>query len=121
MSIEIQIFSGKKEESFPIIKLTKSLNGKTGTATFLFIQPTSLQNSISEQIPIESVSLIRNEKKIQTKDVSIFFKNGKPFLIKIIFLFKNSNEWFDFFHFMNHYSKEKGFFFESKNFFQEND
>jgi photosystem II protein len=121
MPIEVEIFSEQKEESFPIIKLTKSINGKTGTATFLFIQPTSLETCILKQIPIESVCLIQNDKKIQTKDVSICFKKGKPFSVKAIFLFKNSYEWFDFLNFMSHYSKEKGFFFESKNFFNEND
>lgn len=114
MSIEIQIFSGKKEETFPFIKLTKSMNGKTGTATFLFIQPTSFTHFFFEQNQIESISLIRNETKIETKDIAIFFQNGKPFLLKTVFLFTNSNEWFDFLNFMNHYSKEKGFFFESQ-------
>jgi photosystem II protein len=42
MKIEIQFIEGVKEEILPIIKLTKSKNGKTGTATFVFINPTTL-------------------------------------------------------------------------------
>ena len=37
--IEIQFLEGKKESVLPIVKLTKSKNGKTGTATFLFKNP----------------------------------------------------------------------------------
>jgi photosystem II protein len=113
MSVEIQVFPGIKEESFPIIKVTKSTNGKTGTATFLFIQPTSLNFFFLQNKPIESVFLIKDQKKIKTKDITLYFKEGKPFLLKTIFLFKNSDEWFAFLNFMSDYSKEKGFLFES--------
>jgi photosystem II protein len=116
MSVEIQFFAGKKEPSFPIIKVTKSRNGKTGTATFLFLNPKSFEYFFYEKKKIETVFLIREEKRIQSTDIQIFFKDGKPFLLKSIFIFKNSTEWFDFLTFMNHYSKEKGFFFQSKNF-----
>ena len=57
------------------------------------------------------VNVILNQKKIITNDIEISFKNGKPFLIKAIFLFKNSKEWFDFLSFMNQYSKETGLSF----------
>ena len=39
MGIEIQFIEGLKELTLPIIRLTKSRNGKTGTATFIFIHP----------------------------------------------------------------------------------
>jgi hypothetical protein len=55
--------------------------------------------------------LIWDNKKIITKDIQIIFKEGKPFLIKTIFIFKNSNEWFNFLNFMNRYSKEMGLLF----------
>jgi hypothetical protein len=41
----------------------------------------------------------------------VIFKQGQPFLMKIIFIFKNSQEWFNFLNFMNLYSKETGLFF----------
>jgi hypothetical protein len=59
------------------------------------------------------MSLIWEHKKIFTSDVMLFFKNGKPFLIKSILIFKNSQQWFEFLSFMNFYSKEKGLLFES--------
>ena len=116
MSLEIQIIEGIKETTEPIVKLTKSKNGKTGTATFLFLNPKSLQFLLGENSLLQKISLI-SEKKIQTEDISIVFKEGKPFLIKSIFLFKNSQEWFDFLTFMAKYSQEKGLFFKSETLF----
>lgn len=111
MVVEIQFIEGRKESTLPIIRLTKSRNGKTGTATFIFIQP-QIFNYFIYQIPtINGMYLIWDNKKIITKDIQIIFKEGKPFLIKTIFIFKNSNEWFNFLNFMNRYSKEMGLLF----------
>lgn len=112
MRIEIQLIKGKKENKVPIIKLTKSLNGKTGTATFIFVNPHSFKDFFSINTPIKGVSLIYGTKLIYTSDLKIIFKNGQPFLLKSIFVFKNSLEWFHFLNFMNFYSKEKGLLFE---------
>lgn len=116
MPIEIQFFEGIKETSSPIVKLTKSINGKTGTATFLFINPKILNDFIFKKKEINNMSLIWNDNQIKTKDINIFFKDGKPFLIKSVFIFKNSVEWFNFLNFMNFYSKEKGLLFEAESF-----
>jgi hypothetical protein len=59
--------------------------------------------------------LLWEKKKMSTTDVKIFFKKGKPFLFKAIFIFKNSEEWFHFLNFMNFYSKETGLSFAEKN------
>jgi photosystem II protein len=117
MVIEIEFIDGIKETSSPIVKVTKSINGKTGTATFLFIHPKSFDNFFEKNQPINQMSLLWNNKKIITKDINIIFKNGKPFLLKSILIFKNSLEWFNFLNFMNLYSKEKGLLFESESFF----
>jgi photosystem II protein len=119
MNAEIQIFPEKKENRFPIIKLTKSINGKTGTATFFFIEPISFEYFFLNKESIEIVSLIKDEKKISSKNITIFFKNGKPFLLRVIFILKNSSDWFDFLNFMNSYAKENGFFFKEENFFHQ--
>jgi photosystem II protein len=50
MNIRIEFVKGISETTLPIIKLTKSRNGKTGTATFIFIKPI-LFNLFSSQIP----------------------------------------------------------------------
>ncbi len=109
MSVEIQFIKGKKETTLPIIKLTKSINGKTGTATFLFIYP-DVFNLIEFQ-NFNSMYLLWDNKEVMTTEIMTIFKNGKPFLLKSIFIFKNEKEWFDFLNFMNSYSKETGLFF----------
>lgn len=114
MVVKIQFIEGFKESTLPIIKLTKSRNGKTGTATFIFIQPIIFEKMISKGDNIDGIDLIWENKKISTKDINIFFREGNPFLIKAIFIFKNASEWFNFLNFMNNYSKETGLSFAEK-------
>ena len=109
MSVEIQFIQGIKENSLPIVKLTKSVNGKTGTATFIFLYPEIFHKTKSQNI--SGMYLLWDNKKIVTNQLSILFKKGKPFLLKSIIIFKNEQEWFDFLNFMNCYSKETGLFF----------
>jgi len=111
----IQFINGIKEKTLPLVKLTKSKNGTTGTATFVFIYPSVFQQAFYTFDSIDGMFLIWENKKILTNDINILFKNGKPFLLKAIFIFKNSQEWFLFFQFMKVYSKETGLFFSENN------
>lgn len=103
-----------KEQILPVVKLTKSKNGETGTATFLFIKPSVFHWKTYLNYSITSMYLNWGNKKIISNDINIFFKNGKPFLLKSVFIFKNSQEWFNFLNFMTSYSKETGLFFSEK-------
>jgi photosystem II protein len=111
MSVQIQFFENIKESTLPIIRLTKSKNGKTGTATFVFVRPEVFEEYYFSHFPIKKISLVWEGRKIESQDITFFFHEGKPFLIKTIFLFKNSIEWFEFLNFMNSYSKETGLSF----------
>ena len=111
MNTSIEFIKNKKELTLPIIKLTKSINGKTGTATFIFIQPSLFLSSNFQINSINGMYLIWENNKIETKDIEIFFKNGRPYIIRAILIFKNSTEWFHFLNFMNYYSKETGLSF----------
>lgn len=115
MIAQIQFIQGINELTLPIIKLTKSKNGKTGTATFVFIYPDIFKQITYQTKPINGMYLLSDYKEIMTNDIIILFKEGKPFLIKTIFIFKNSNEWFNFLNFMSCYSKETGLFFAETN------
>ena len=110
MNVRIEFIENKKELTLPIIKLTKSLNGKTGTATFIFIKPSLFDNKYQINT-INGMYLLWENKKIETKEIEIFFKNGNPYVIKSLLIFKNSKEWFHFLNFMNSYSKETGLSF----------
>jgi photosystem II protein len=114
MTAEIQFLSNIPEKTLPVIKLTKSRNGKTGTATFLFIEPSTFDDLIYQKNTIHGMYLLWETKTISTTDIKLFFKDGKPFLLKAIFIFKNSQEWFLFLNFMNHYSRETGLSFAEK-------
>lgn len=113
---QIQFISGFEEMTVPRrVRLTKSENGETGTATFLFFQPSVfsifLDFPFGDSIIIESMTLIWDKKKIITKDIKIYFKNGKPNVIRAILIFRNSKDWFNFLNFMSCYSKETGLSF----------
>jgi photosystem II protein len=111
----IEFLDNLEETSLPIINLTKSKNGKTGTATFIFVQPHIFETNYFFQVFIKGIYLIWNGKKIVSHDIHFFFKNGKPFALKTIFIFKNAQEWFNFLNFMTFYSKETGLFFKETN------
>ncbi len=82
MNAYIEFIDEKPESSLPIIKLTKSKNGKTGTATFIFIYPsifnmTSLSLTHLEGMnlkwkdnPLKRVSCIRTNNIIETYNQS---------------------------------------------------
>lgn len=111
MSVQIQFIETISEKTLPIVKLTKSRNGKTGTATFVFIYPSVFTEFNSQIFLINGMYLLWEKKKIHTNDIEILFRNGKPFGIKAILILKNGKEWFTFLNFMNLYSKETGLFF----------
>jgi photosystem II protein len=111
MVAQIQFIKGVIENTLPIVKLTRSKNRQTGTATFVFIKPEIFFLEELNAEPITGMHLLWDTKEIISQDIQIIFKNGQPFLLKIICVFKNSTEWFNFLNFMNSYSKETGLFF----------
>jgi photosystem II protein len=115
MQSYIEFLTNLKEKTLPLVKLTKSKDGTTATATFIFIYPSLFNEYSFHSKPLNGMFLIRENKKIVTDDITIFFKKGKPFLLKAVLIFKNSQEWFHFLNFMKSYSKETGLFFSEKN------
>lgn len=115
MTVKIEFLKNNVESTFPIIRLTKSKNKITGTATFIFIEPLLFKLSKINLNFFNSMTLIWANQQIKTKDIQIFFYKGKPFLIKSIFIFKNSKEWFHFLNFLQFYAKEIGLSFSEIN------
>ena len=113
---QIQFISEVEEMTVPRrVRLTKSENGETGTATFLFFEPTIfsifINSSSQSSICIKNMNLIWDKKKISTNDIKIYFKDGKPIILRSILIFRNSKDWFNFLNFMSCYSKETGLSF----------
>jgi photosystem II protein len=116
MKPQIQFLSGFEEITVPRrVRLTRSENGETGTATFLFFEPTVFSLFLDITFPglilITGMDLLWDKKKITSKDIKIYFKEGKPVVIRAILIFQNSKDWFNFFNFMSSYSKETGLSF----------
>ena len=111
MNAQIQFIFGMEEKILPVISLTKAKQGKTGTATFIFVKPNVFQQKNCTINQVNGIYLLWDNKQIIGKDISIIFKEGEPFLIKAILIFKNSEEWFNFLQFMNVYSKQTGLSF----------
>ena len=111
MNVQIQFLENIKELTIPIIKLTKSKNGRTGTATFIFVNPSIFSSLKDDKNTINALYLVWENKEIVSKDLIVIFNQGKPYLIKIIFIFKNKKEWFNFLNFITCYSKETGLSF----------
>jgi photosystem II protein len=113
---QIQFLSGFEEITVPRrVRLTRSESGETGTATFLFFEPTVFSIFLDVTFPglilITGMDLLWDKKKITSKDIKIYFKEGKPVVIRAILIFQNSKDWFNFFNFMSSYSKETGLSF----------
>lgn len=112
MTVKIQFLKGLNETTLPSIFLTRSQNGQTGTATFFFKNPTLFSHYTMFSKKIECMSLIWESNEITTPDIKIHFYQGQPLLIESLFIFTSNQEWFNFFLFMNQYSKETGLFYD---------
>ena len=111
---QFQFVEGIQELISPFIRVTKSVNGETGTVTFLFFYPTFLEkkNFCLSSFSLESLSLVSDQEPLKTKDITVFFREGKPFLVKATLILQNSLDWYNFFYFMSNYSKESGLSFD---------
>lgn len=107
----IQFIEGINETSIPNIKLTRSRDGNTGTATFRFNKPDILKSGMEEKGNITGMYLEDEEGKLLTKDVNAKFINGKPEAIESIYIIKSPQDWDRFMRFMERYSKDNGLLF----------
>ena len=111
MKAKIQFIKGLDETILPDIRLTRSRDGSTGTATFRFKNPNILDKNTIKEGEISGMYLIDDEGIIETKDVSAQFINGKPELIESIYIMKNRETWDRFMRFMDRYGKTNGLVF----------
>nr|YP_009298040.1 photosystem II protein W [Plocamium cartilagineum]AOM67978.1 photosystem II protein W [Plocamium cartilagineum] len=102
----IQFIENINENVIAEVKLTRSRDGSTGTATFRFNNPDILQSGMRNKGEIKGMYLKDIEGTIMTKDVSAKFINGKPVAIESLYIIKNSEEWDRFMRFMERYANE---------------
>ena len=103
---EIQFAKGISEPTIPDVRLTRSKDGQTGTATFYFEGPQILGQDVTEDIT--GMYMIDDEGEIVTREVKAKFINGKPHSLEGLLIMRTTDEWDRFMRFMERYAKEQG-------------
>jgi photosystem II protein len=111
MEAKIQFIKGFDERVLPDVRLTRSRDGSTGTATFRFKNPNILDKNTTKEGEITGMYLVDEEGVLETRDVNARFINGKPEAIESIYIMKSSEAWDRFMRFMERYGKTNGLVF----------
>nr|YP_009314824.1 Photosystem II protein W [Neoizziella asiatica]SCW23279.1 Photosystem II protein W [Neoizziella asiatica] len=107
----IQFIKGINETVVPDVKLTRSRDGSTGTATFRFTNPTILEVGMEQKGEITGMYLMDEEGELITRDVNAKFVNGKPQAIESVYVIKDPDNWDRFMRFMERYANENSLSF----------
>jgi len=111
MKARIQFIKGIDENILPDIRLTRSRDGSTGTATFRFKNANILDKSLALNGEITGMYMIDIEGILETRDVTACFIEGKPKAVQAIYIMKSSDEWDRFMRFMKRYSQSNDLVF----------
>ena len=111
MTAHIQFIKGIDEKILPNIRLTRSRDGSTGTATFRFKNANIFDKSLALNGEITGMYMIDKEGVLETRDVSARFLNGKPKAVESIYIMKSPKAWDRFMRFMKRYCKGNGLVF----------
>lgn len=115
MKAKIQFIRGIDEKVLPDVRLTRSRDGSTGTATFRFKNPNILDRKILKEGEITGMYLIDEEGILETRNLNARFINGKLKAIDSIYIMKSSKSWNRFIRFMERYGKTHGLVFTRAN------
>lgn len=102
----IEFARGVVEDVIPDVKLTRSPDGRDGTATFYFEHPKALDQE--EGVEITGMYMVDEEGELTTREVKGKFIDGKPSGIEALFVMKSPEEWERFMRFMNRYAEQNG-------------
>jgi photosystem II protein len=111
MIAHIQFIKGINEKILPDIRLTRSRDGSTGTATFRFKNSNILDKCLALTGEITGMYMIDKEGVLETRDINVNFVNGKPQAIESIYIMKSSQDWDRFMRFMERYGESNGLVF----------
>ena len=111
----IQFFRGVDEPVVPDIRMTRSRDGRTGQAIFVFDQPDALApESMGD---IGGMYMVDEEGQLVTREVNAKFVNGKPAALEATYTWKTPEDFERFMRFAQRYadSHELGFSQNEKN------
>ena len=98
----------------PTVSLTRSRDGSTGTATFVFERPSVLElHSVWEDGLITGMYLCDEYGCMTTEDLKVNFEQGNPQTLQAILVLKSAEEWQRFLRFMRKYAEANDLAFES--------
>lgn len=102
MGAVIQFFRGVDERVIPDIRLTRSRDGRTGQALFVFEQPDALAPETMGDIT--GMFMIDDEGSLVTRDVKARFVNGKASALEVTYTWKNNEDFERFMRFAQRYA-----------------
>ena len=108
----IQFFRGVDEPVVPEIRLTRSRDGRTGQAFFVFDTPEALtKESVTE---LKGMLLIDEEGELVTREVNARFVNGEANALEAIYTWKTEADFERFMRFAQRYAKCHGMGYSEK-------
>lgn len=102
----IQFFRGIDEPVVPDIRLTRSRDGRTGQATFVFQQPQALAPETLGDIG--GMWMVDEEGEMVTREVNGKFVNGKPSALEATYTWKSEDDFERFMRFAQRYAAANG-------------
>ena len=103
---KIQFYDGVDEPVVPEIRLTRSKDGTTGKAFFIFERPQALSTITSGEII--GMRMIDSEGEILTREVKVKFIDGEAIFLEALYIWKNTSDFDRFMRFANSYAKSHG-------------
>ncbi|MEO1001641.1 MAG: photosystem II reaction center protein Psb28 [Cyanobacteria bacterium J06638_7] len=109
MAAAIQFFRGVDEPVVPDIRLTRSRDGLTGQAMFVFDEPRALAPEALGDIT--GMFMVDDEGELVTREVKARFVNGRPSALEATYTWKSVSDFERFMRFAQRYadSHELGF------------
>jgi photosystem II 13kDa protein len=108
----IQFFRGVDEPVIPDIRLTRSRDGRTGQALFVFEQPLALAPETMGDIT--GMFLLDEEGELVTREVKARFVNGKASALEATYTWKTEEDFDRFMRFADRYAAGHGLGFAEK-------
>ena len=102
----IQFFRGTDEPVVPDIRMTRSRDGRTGQAIFVFEEPQALAPETMEAIA--GMWMVDEEGEMVTREVNGLFVNGKPFALEATYTWKSEADFERFMRFAQRYADSNG-------------
>ncbi len=102
MGAAIQFFRGVDELVVPDIRLTRSRDGRTGQALFVFEEPVALAPETMGDIT--GMFLVDEEGELVSREVKARFVNGKAFALEATYTWKTTADFERFMRFAQRYA-----------------